>query len=48
MNPKALYLAVALTIPVAGALAEPATPSNPPVIEATSLTDDELREDNSW
>jgi hypothetical protein len=41
---KSLYLAVVLTLPLGAALAEPATPSNLPVIEATSLTDDQLRE----
>lgn len=44
MDAKILYLAVALTIPVAGALAEPATPSNPPVVDATSLSEEQLRE----
>ena len=39
-----LYLVVAWTIPVGAALAESATPSNPPVVEATSLTEDQLRE----
>ena len=44
MNPKILFLAVALTIPAAGALAEPATQSSPPVADASSLTEEQLRE----
>ena len=44
MKVVTLYLAVASTIPVGVALAESATPSNPPLVEATSLTEDQLRE----
>jgi hypothetical protein len=41
---KALFLAVGLTLPVSTALAEPASPSDAPVVEATSLTEDQLRQ----
>jgi len=44
MKVISLYLMVVWTIPVSAALAESATPSNPPVVEATSLTEDQLRE----
>jgi hypothetical protein len=44
MKVVTLYLLVAWTIPVGAALAESATPSNPPVVEATSLAEDQLRE----
>jgi hypothetical protein len=35
---------VALTLPVSAALAEPLSPSEAPVVEATSLTEDQLRQ----
>jgi hypothetical protein len=44
MKAITLYLAVAYAVPIGVALAEPAIPSNAPVVEATSLTEDQLRE----
>ena len=41
---RALYVAIALTIPVGASLDGPATLPDPPVLEATSLTEDQLRE----
>ena len=41
---RALYVAIALTIPVGASLAGPATLPDPPVLEATSLTEEQLRE----
>jgi hypothetical protein len=44
MNPRTLSLSVSLTtIPLGATFAEPATPSSPPVVEATSLTEEQLR-----
>jgi len=44
MNSKILYLVVALSLAAGAALAEPATPAEAPVVEANSLTEDQLRE----
>jgi hypothetical protein len=44
MNIKAIFLTLALTLPVKAALAEPPLPSDAPVVEATSLSDDQLRQ----
>jgi hypothetical protein len=41
---KALFLAVGLTLPISAALAEPPPPSDAPVVEASSLTEDQLRQ----
>ena len=44
MKVGSLFLAVGLTLPVSTALAEPPPPSEAPVVEATSLTDDQLHQ----
>ena len=44
MKLEALFLAVGLTLPVGAALAEPLPTSDAPVVEATSLTEDELHQ----
>jgi hypothetical protein len=44
MKIGSLFLIVALTLPVSAALAEPLSPSEAPVVEATSLTEDQLRQ----
>jgi len=44
MNSKILYLVVALSLAAGAALAEPTTPAEAPVVEANSLTEDQLRE----
>ena len=44
MRVRALFLTVALTLPVSAALAEPPLPRDAPVVEATSLTEDQLRQ----
>jgi hypothetical protein len=41
---KALVLAVGLTLPLGAALAGPSSPSDARVVEASSLTEDELRQ----
>jgi hypothetical protein len=42
MKVGSLFLAVSLTLPVSAALAESPLPSDVPVVEATSLTEDQL------
>ena len=44
MKVGALFLAVGLTLPVSAALAEPPPASDAPVVEAISLTEDQLRQ----
>jgi hypothetical protein len=44
MKFRTLYLAVALNFPFGAGFAEPVTLSKPPVIEATSLTEGQLRD----
>ena len=41
---KALFLAVGLTLPVSPVLAEATSPSDGPIVEAASLTEDQLRQ----
>jgi hypothetical protein len=41
---KALLLAVGLTLPVSPVLAEATSPSDAPIVEAASLTEDQLRQ----
>ena len=44
MKCRAIYLAVALTVPAGAALAQNTALSDRPVVDANSLTDDQLRE----
>lgn len=44
MKIRPLFLTVVLTLPVDAALAEPPLPSDAPVVKATSLTEDQLRQ----
>ena len=44
MKARSLFLAVCLALPVSMARAEPTPSTDPPVVEATSLTEDELRQ----
>jgi hypothetical protein len=44
MKVRALVLAAGITLSVSAAFAEPPLPRDAPIIEATSLTEDQLRE----